>query len=125
LNEHDGLGRAVLLAEDCTALATAGPQFATVQHEPVTVLPQDQQLLLWGRPRDPDPDPSEWVTLAEHRIGRLPVPGLDAAPSTDGHDPVLWLREYIAKDDYGNAYVLDERLCRLGWAPVRERKPAS
>jgi CRISPR-associated protein (TIGR03984 family) len=125
LNEHDGAGRAVLLADDPSALTAAAPPFEKEQCEPVSDVPDDQQLLLWGRPLDPNPDPSGWMTLAEHRIGRMPVPGLGAAPSADGHDPVLWLREYITTDNYGNAYVLDERLCRPAWAPVRRKETTS
>ena len=63
--------------------------------------------LLWGKAvRSAD----GWTTLAEARVGAVPVPLADVP---EGGRVVLRATEYLAADEFGAAYVLDERLTQL------------
>ncbi|MGQ0838155.1 type III-D CRISPR-associated protein Csx19 [Actinokineospora sp.] len=111
VHESAGLGRAVLLAQDDVVVSRAGTPFGAADSHPVHAT-FEQTLMLWGTP---DGAPSDgWQSLREHRIGTLRVPGLPAAPAAVARAGLL-LREYVAQDDYGNAYVLDELLHGIRW----------
>jgi CRISPR-associated protein (TIGR03984 family) len=116
VHENNGLGRAVLLAEDETRLRRARPVFrgptAKTVHKKAVHKVVEQTMLLWGTSAS-GPD-NGWITLREHRVGTLRVAGLPAQPSTR-HRVVLDLREYVSEDKYGNAFVLDDLLCGLSW----------
>jgi CRISPR-associated protein (TIGR03984 family) len=113
LHQGAGLGKAVLLAESAGALAAAGPVFGPAADEPVADT-RAGFMALWGTSGGPDRD---WYVLREHRIGRLPVP---IAPPPDNRSHLaLRVREYIGRDEHGNAHVIDERLLGLIWRPVQ------
>jgi CRISPR-associated protein (TIGR03984 family) len=69
--------------------------------------------VLWGEPAPGDEQREGWLTLSSARIGALRVPG-DGWPAGRPTRLSLRAREYVAVEaEYGNAYVLDERLVEI------------
>jgi CRISPR-associated protein (TIGR03984 family) len=104
-----GRGPAVLLSE--TTDPPAG--WAVLATDPAGVL--DGQYALWGRRFDPHPTNPAWCRAVEGRIGWLDLPApCPAAPrpeaGVDGRYLALRYREYVARDEHGNAHVAEERL---------------
>jgi CRISPR-associated protein (TIGR03984 family) len=116
LHQAGGLGRAVLLAEDKANVSRAKLPFDSPGSQAVHEV-FEQTMLLWGTPDGPVT--GGWLPLREHRVGTLHVPWSQPRPA-DGERVQLRLREYLAEDGYGNAYVFDELLLDLTVAkPVR------
>ncbi|ABW10822.1 hypothetical protein Franean1_1375 [Parafrankia sp. EAN1pec] len=123
LQTGGGRGTAVLLTE------TLPPPDGWPAHEEAVAAALDGRYALWGRRFVAHPDTAGWFRALEGRIGYLDVPaptpasdplptGSQAGPPTE---PGLWpaaylqlrTREYLGRDDTGNAEVREERLLEI------------
>lgn len=111
LNQFNGRGRAVLLA-DAPISEDQRTEIGYDLVDPLTDLETlHQNYLLWGEGwTKPDAWENEWSRLTLARIGSLPVPisGIEHKQSVG-----LKVREYLKADDYGNTSVVEERLLGL------------
>lgn len=96
-------GHAVLLTEREEAI----PAAFTTRIAPLNAVTTIQtRYLLWGSATPLAPG---WTTLRSSRVGVITVP-----VAHTGRERVrLTVREYVAADAHGNAYVADERLIRF------------
>ncbi|MDT3440479.1 CRISPR-associated protein Csx19 [Pseudofrankia sp. BMG5.37] len=69
----------------------------------------DSWYLLWGEHDERADVPDGWRALSAARVGVLWIP----TDLTSGGRARLRVREYVGYDRFGNAYVLDERLCAI------------
>lgn len=106
---HDVGGRAVLV--------TTEPVEATIFSQSLQmenlcgVLPQS--YLVWGQyDSESDSVPENWAIVSTSQIGQLAVP---VSAKSDKGFVLLKTQEYLASDEYGNAYVKYERLLNLSW----------
>jgi len=67
--------------------------------------------LLWGRLTDNHPA-TGWGEVAEARVGGIPVPDANREFSPNGRVQ-LCVMEYITADEFGSAFVCEERLTEL------------
>lgn len=115
LNQSRNLGPAALISEQ--ALAPFGA-FTEDVSLPQSLIPHDQQYLLWGEGLNPSQGRSPqsgWSCLSAARIGRLDVPIENLQPNQRVQ---LLTREYFgeltdSRFDFGNVVVLEERLLGL------------
>ncbi|WP_261555514.1 type III-D CRISPR-associated protein Csx19 [Frankia tisae] len=120
LHDGDGLGTAVLLAEDPAASSQLGQPLETVEAIDTVA----NRYLLWGRPLAAQPAAQArqpvadgWVVLAESRIGLMTVP-FDGSPPSEQDYFYLDTVEYIsAEGEMRNAAVVEERLRAIVAAP--------
>jgi CRISPR-associated protein (TIGR03984 family) len=115
--DPDGSGDAVVVAEAAdrvSAWVDAGDLGMTTRADVSYVDAWDNPYLLWGRRGPEQPDVGGWATFTSARIGSLTVP---VAVASGRGAAQLVSREYMALDSAGNAYVVDERLCRFEAAP--------
>lgn len=105
LNQTSGIGQAVLLTEKQVP-EVFGESIQPVIAQEIT----PRKYLLWGEGVNTNMNEG-WGTLAEARIGALPVPVNNLR---QGQRVYLHSCEYVAiVDDYGNVAVVEERLVEL------------
>ena len=95
----------MILSADAQKLPT---DWISTKRELVT-FKEDTTYLLWGKGTDPI-SVCGWGQVAEARIGGLLVP-LDGI-AKDAR-VLLHAVEYVAEDEYGSAFVCEERLTEL------------
>ena len=106
-----GTGAAAILIEDAAwKVAQGWTQIPRNPEQPV-IATSAVTYLLWGKhTAAPNPQSVGWSLLALARIGALPVPLSGLA---SGQRVLLNAVEYIAEDEYGSAFVCEERLTGL------------
>jgi len=113
VHDEGGRGTAVLVSETATAPA----RWLSRRVDAVTVL--DGRYALWGRRFETHPDTPGWCRALEGRIGYLDIPAVppEAIPARATPWPAAYLelrtREYIGRDQDGNAFVCEERLVEI------------
>ena len=101
----------MILSADAHKLPT---EWTSTKRELVTIEP-DTTYLLWGEVTARRLAP-EWGEVAMARVGSIPVPDPDRTfrPTPDKKQRVLLHAvEYVAEDEYGSAFVCEERLTEL------------
>lgn len=107
-NEDDGRGSAVVLTEDPTLLPEGFDELGLVEATGCIA----GTYLLWGTAVSDSGAPSGYSTLTTARVGARRIP----ADITVREHAAVDVREYVQRDEHGNAYVAEERLLRIGTA---------
>jgi len=102
LNASNGVGNAAILSDSKKSITDW-----TLISEP-ELDTNNTQYLLWGE--FVKPLSGGWTQLGAARIGALPVPIPGVGKDQRVH---LCAVEYIAVDEYGSAFVCEERLTKL------------
>lgn len=111
-------GRAVLMTDQAAAVDSFSENGALKAD---AVL--EQSYLVWGKydkvtEQLSSSDKESWAIVSTSQIGQLAVP---RAYKETKEFVLLHSREYLTKDDCGNAYVKYERLLNLSWEKTEEK----